>query len=92
MDSDEEAVDVRAQLQDDGQYMGDEYMVDFEDEVEDQLQAAVRGTRSTQMMIMMLCIKCRTRLLYKLGKKLESKTEERVGEKNVMPRPRCMEG
>lgn len=29
-----------AQLQDDGQYVGDEYMVDFEDDAEDQLQAA----------------------------------------------------
>lgn len=29
-----------AQLQDDGQHMGDEYMVDFEDDAEDQLQAA----------------------------------------------------
>jgi hypothetical protein len=29
-----------AQLQDDGQYVGDEYMVDFEDDADDQLQAA----------------------------------------------------
>jgi hypothetical protein len=36
-----EAADGMAQLQDEGQYVGDEYMVvDFEDDAEDQLQAA----------------------------------------------------
>lgn len=35
------SVDEMAQLQDDGQYGGDEYMmVDFEDDADDQLQAA----------------------------------------------------